>query len=265
MRWGEAIRLLGDYWSYRREAVDEFSIHSPFIFELATAVLYDRTKYPVYQETEEIRKNMLQDNKTIAVEDFGAGSRNRTGTHRKVSSIARNSLKPAKYAQLLYRLARYYQPVNILEIGTSLGITTSYLAKSHENARVTTMEGAPTIAAIARGNFDRQQLGNVRIIEGKFENGLTQTLHTMQQVDLAYIDGNHKKLPTLTYFEQILPFTHNNSIIIFDDIYWSNEMKEAWAEIVNNQSVTITIDLFQMGIALFRKESKAKEHFRILL
>ena len=53
-----------------------------------------------------------------------------------------------------------------------------------------------------------------------------------------------------------------NSIIVFDDIYWSDQMEEAWKEIVNNKRVTLSIDLFKMGIVFFHP-SIVKEHYKL--
>jgi predicted O-methyltransferase YrrM len=180
-----------------------------------------------------------------------------------VSSIAGSALKPKKFAQLMFRIARYYKAHRILELGTSLGITSSYLASSLEDARLDTMEGAPAIAAIAKKNFESLGLKNTNLHVGNFDETLPPLLNELKQIDLAFIDGNHRREPTVRYFRQLLPVCHNDTILIFDDIHWSEEMEQAWEEIKKDGSVKLTIDLFFIGLVFFKKEFKVKQDFAI--
>ena len=182
---------------------------------------------------------------------------------RKVSEIAKSALKPKKFSQLLFRMVNFYQPRNILELGTSLGITTSYLANGNLAGEVITMEGSHEIANVARRNFVSLNLKNIQLIEGDFDKTLPSIKNQFSVVDLAFIDGNHRKEPTLNYFKQILNCSTQSTILIFDDIHWSREMEEAWKEIQSHNSVTLTIDLFFIGLIFFRKENKVKQHFVI--
>lgn len=234
-------------------------IHSPFVFQLVTQVLNDKRNYEDYKRIERQRSLLLGNETIIEVDDFGAGSVKGLKKKRVVQQIAASSLKPKKYAQLLYRLVKYFQSKEVLELGTSLGITTSYLASANKDVQVTTLEGADTIAALAQQTFDAQQLKNIQLITGNFDETLAAV--TNKKYDFIFIDGNHRKEPTLRYFNQLLSCIHNNSVMIFDDIHWSKEMEEAWEEIKNHSSVTLTVDLFFIGLVFFRKEQKEKEHF----
>jgi len=238
-------------------------IHSPFVFDFVTKVLNDDREYYCYRAIEKLRAELLKNKTILELEDFGAGSRIHTAYKRSVSEIASSSLKPKKFASLLFRMVNYYQPANVLELGTSLGITTSYLASANEKICVTTMEGAKAIATIARKNFQGLDLKNIRIVEGNFDNTLGLFLNNTSTVDFAYIDGNHRKEPTFRYFELLLQKINNNSILIFDDVHWSKEMEEAWEQIKANPRVTLTIDLFFIGIVFFRTEQKIKQDFVI--
>lgn len=238
-------------------------IHSPFVFEFVTKVLNDDRQFYCFKTIELLRARLRHDKTEITLQDFGAGSRVHTAYKRKVADIAKSSLKPKKFAQLLFRMVNFYQPSDILELGTSLGITTAYLASANTNANVITMEGAKTVAAIAQINLRQLQLSNVKIVEGNFDDILPPTLNKFSKIDFAFIDGNHRKEPTLNYFQQILLKTTAESILIFDDIHWSKEMEEAWETIKANALVTLSIDLFFIGIVFFRKEQKEKEHFTI--
>ncbi len=238
-------------------------MHSPFVFSFITNVLNDKTNYPAYNRVESQRKKLLKDETVLRVEDFGAGSSVDKTNQRTVASIAKHAAKPAKYGQLLYRMVKYYQPQSILELGTSLGLTTSYLSLAKTDAKLMTLEGARSIAEKAKQNFQTLQLSNISLIEGNFDDTLPATITQFPGIDFAFIDGNHRREPTERYFNQLLPATHNDSILIFDDIHWSPDMEQAWQTIQQHPSVRCTIDLFFIGIVLFRQEFREKQHFVI--
>jgi predicted O-methyltransferase YrrM len=237
--------------------------HSPFVFDFIIHVLNDSTKYDCYNKIEYVRKQLLQNNSEIEVEDFGAGSALIPFKRRKIRDIARSSLKKKKYAQLLFRISKYYQSKTLIELGTSLGITTSYLALSGANSTVYTLEGSRNIAAIAIDNFDKNHLKNIQLIQGNFEKTIPPLVAKIESVDLLFVDGNHRKQPTIEYFKTFLKKSNNQSIFIFDDIHWSKEMEEAWEVIKQHDSVTLSIDLFFIGLVFFSHDFKVKQHFTI--
>lgn len=237
-------------------------VHSPFVFEFITQVINDKKEYSCYKPIEKLRQNLLDNNALIEVEDFGAGSVITKSKKRSVKSIAASSLKPKKYSQLLFRIVQYYNKQNVLELGTSLGTTTAYLA-SAANTVVTTMEGSENIANIAKDNFSLLRLKNIEIIKGDFNLTLSVFLSSNKNVDLIFLDGNHRKASTLKYFEEILLNTNQETIFVFDDIHWSKEMEDVWEIIKQHKQVTLTIDLFFIGIALLGKNFKEKQHFII--
>jgi len=238
-------------------------MHSPFVFEFITKILNDKTLYPTYEKVEALRNQILKDNTILEVEDFGAGSVIDKKSKRSVSSIAKNAAKPKKFGQLLFRMVKHYQPATILELGTSLGITTSYLSLAKSDARLITMEGSKEIADFAKGNLRNLGIRNVEIIEGNFDDALSSVVRGLSSVDLSFIDGNHRQEPTERYFKDLLAKTNNDSILVFDDIHWSTEMEAAWETIKKNAAVTCSIDLFFIGIVFFRKEFKEKQHFTV--
>ena len=237
--------------------------HSPFIFHFITQILGDKQHYPAYDKVENLRQQLLNDKTVLTIEDFGAGSSVSKTNQRMVSTIAKNSAKPKKFGQLLYRMVKAYQPERILELGTSLGITTSYMALAKSEAKLVTMEGAGEVASIARKNFQALDLHTTLIKEGNFDDTLSSVVDELPTVDFSFIDGNHRREPTERYFKELLKKTHNDSILIFDDIHWSREMEEAWAAIKAHPSVYCTVDLFFIGIVFFRQEFREKQHFSI--
>ena len=238
-------------------------VHSPFVFEFITRVLNDCRNFYAFETIEKIRGQLLSNHDTIEIEDFGAGSRVAKTNTRKISAVAKGSLKPAKYSQLLFRMIDFYAPGQIIELGTSLGITTAYLASANPSATVTTFEGSSAVAQIAGQNHQLLGLANIDLIEGNFDTQLPKWLEQHKSIDFAFIDGNHAFKPTMAYFEAILEAVHENSILVFDDIHWSAEMEQAWAQISAHPRVTLSIDLFFIGVVFFRKEFAQKQQVSI--
>ncbi|RZK22361.1 MAG: class I SAM-dependent methyltransferase [Hymenobacter sp.] len=183
------------------------------------------------------------------------------GTQRRVSTIARYAAKPPRLAQLLFRLVNHFQPATILELGTSLGLTTAYLAAATTRSQVITFEGCPNTAAVAHETFEKLGLQNVRLVEGNLDQTLPATLAALPKpVDFVFFDGNHRYEPTLRYFEQCLDKAHEDSVFVVDDIHWSAEMAQAWETIKAHPAVTVTVDLFYVGLVFFRK-TQPKQNF----
>ena len=238
-------------------------MHSPFVFDFIKNVLNDDRDFYAYQQIEQKRSELLVDKTILNIKDLGAGSRTIPFKQRSIESIAKSSLKPKKFGQLLFRMVNYYQPKTILELGTSLGITSSYLAAAKTDAKVITLEGASEVAAIANKGFQQLGFKNIKLIEGNFDDTLASAIQQLNTIDFAFIDGNHRYEPTVHYFNQILQTSHNKSIIILDDIHWSKEMENAWHYAQNHNAVTATIDLFFIGIVLLNNDFKVKQHFKV--
>lgn len=238
-------------------------MHSPFFFHFIGQVLNDKKDYPALKDVETLRKKLLKDQTTLIIDDFGAGSSLANKKKRSVSSIARHSAKSAKLAALFFRIVKNYQPKIIIELGTSLGLTTSYLSLAKPDAQLISIEGSPAIAGSARINFERLGLKNISLRIGNFDQLLPDVLASLNQVDFAFVDGNHLLEPTQRYFENLLSRVNNDTIIVFDDIHWSREMELAWDMIKAHPATRATVDLFFVGIVFFRQEFKEKQHFTI--
>lgn len=238
-------------------------VHSPFVFNFIKNVLRDTNQYECYPVIEKERKRLLQDNTVIEIEDFGAGSTILKSNTRVVKKIAASSLKSSKFAKLLYRIVQYYQPAIVLELGTSLGITSAYLASANKAGKIYTCEGSAAIAAIAKNTFSNVQINNIEIVQGDFAKTLQPLLLNINTVNVGFIDGNHRKEPTLQYFYQLLKHSTAATILIFDDIHWSEEMEAAWQQIQQHAAVTLTIDLFFIGLVFINPDFKVKQHFII--
>lgn len=230
------------------------TIHSPFVYQLMDNVFKDKKKYPEYNIIELARQNFLQNVSLIEVEDFGTGGIKEKKYTIKICNICKNSSKNKKYGRLLFRIARYYNPETIVEFGTSLGLSTMYLSMGNKNGKVITIEGAKEIHSEALNLFTKNNILNVNAINTDFDKIISQDKFRFKNIDLVFLDGNHQKEATIRYFEYFMKLSNNNTVIILDDIHWSEGMEEAWNYIKILPSVTLTIDIFAMGLVFFRKE-----------
>jgi predicted O-methyltransferase YrrM len=253
--WFQAIEFL----RYIRRAQGIHSIHSPFVFDFVQQVLHDQRTFYCYDEIETLKAQLLGMEDMIRMTDYGAGSAVTDAPARSIRSIAKHAATPAKFSKMLFRLGVQYECKNILELGTSLGLTTLYLSSISHDAKVVTIEGAPQIAALAAKHFKLLNRKNISLLTGTFERQLQTATEKLQRIDLVYIDGNHRKEPTLNYFHHLLPFIHEKSVLVFGDIHWSKGMNEAWKEIISSPGTTATIDLFYLGVVFFRKELSKQE------
>lgn len=261
-----AFDLARKYALYYLKAKTKHGVHSPFVFDLVTKVLEDPVKYPDYKTVENLRLSLLNNRLVTEVEDFGAG-RKQAGTYQKrVSEIVAKTAKPARWGKLLYRLCRHYHAINIIELGTSLGVSSAYQAlgalQSSPSIRFTTIEGSKNLADMAAINLGNLGFSEpqVTVVPGEFDKVLPSVLESYSSIDFAFVDGNHRKEPTLNYFELLLPKAHNDTVFVFDDIHWSDEMTEAWEQLKLHPQVTVTIDLFYLGLVFIRQE-QVKENF----
>ena len=234
-------------------------MHSPFVYDLVTKCFNDKKIYPEYEILKSHRKALRSDSSMVEMKDFGQGSRVFKGNARKVSAVVKNAGMRKKRQKLLFRMAKYFKSETILELGTSLGLGTVALSLSNEFSAINTVEGCPNTLSKAQEYFEKFNLHNIQIHQELFSEFLE---NTSTQFDLIFIDGDHNGERTLGYFNSLLNNVHNDSLIIFDDIYWSKDMTVAWQKIIANEKVTVSIDTFQWGLVFFRKE-QPKQHFVI--
>lgn len=309
------------FLNFYRQAATKYQLHSPFVFELANAVLGDKRWYYAFRDVEELRRRMLASDVRVNLVDFGAappgppergsvaspltsgeafsekGIANLSQSGKKeekvislqiphadldekknvslfpsggggrgatLRHITRRAASSPRQGHMLFRLAARLAPKTMLELGTSVGIGTAYLASAMRSARFVSLEGNPDCAQVARANLDVLGLNHVEIVTGEFDKTLPQALEKLQSLDFVFIDGNHRPEPTLRYFENCLPFASERAVFVFDDAYWSPGMTRAWEHICRHPRVTLTVDFFELSLAFINPDFKEKQHFRIV-
>lgn len=229
-------------------------VHSPSLFYIIRMLVYDRNPYYCFSAIEKRREAMLRAPKLIHFTDFGTGQ----SGQRLVCDIAKNELESPQIAQMLFRLVVYLnsnrkEPLHILELGTSLGLTTAYLKLANPQNEVVTLEGCHDVAQMAQLNWSKLGIEDIRCVEGNIDVTLPDTLftHSARVWDVVYIDANHTQEATLRYYEMIQPNLHPKSIVIIDDIYHSPDMEQAWLTLCQRSEVTSSLDFYRCGWLFF--------------
>ena len=285
MDWQTAIYRVGSYLRHSLTArhTGGHGIHSPYLFEWVRMVMSDENSYYAWREIEKVRANMLADTREVEFEDYGSraaycledGSgtayslENGSGAayglvfreRRRVCDIAKRSLAKKKYAQMLARLVNWLDDgLTIVELGTSLGVTTAYMAAMDSRNKVVTYEGCSEVATIAEENWKSLGIRNIECRVGEITADMLE--RDLDKVDVAFIDANHTYTSTLAYFNVLAKKVHAKSVIVVDDIHYNPEMERAWKEICADERVTSTMDLYQMGLVFFDKHYW-KRHYGI--
>lgn len=243
------------YSSFWLQSKNRHDVHSPFVFDFVESVLNKKNKD---KAVEDERKKLLKDHSEIFINDLGAGKDRSTS----VSAVASNSLKKTKEAGILAGIVKHYAIDKVIEFGTSLGITTAYMARARNDVQVYSIEGSAQLLSIAKSVWDSLGITNIDSYQSDFDSFLFQNNNIHYKKTLIFIDGNHKYTPTIKYFNHFLKQCADDCILVFDDIHWSDEMERAWEEIIASEDIFLSLDLFEMGIVFLDKRME-KEHFNL--
>ena len=272
---GAFIRHFLTAWNTSGEA-----IHSPYLFRLVRFVLRDENAYYCFRDIERRREFLLACEDSLDVVDYGsAGSPEGLHVQRRVCDIAKNHLESARVGQVLFRIVNFLheeekRPLRILELGTSLGITTAYLASPDSRNKVVTMEGSEAVLRVAQGVWKMLKLENIEWVQGNIDDTLYNIYigergkvkgergKERGELDLVYVDANHTYDATMRYADFLLNRLTEKGILVLDDIHYSEQMERAWSELKADPRVTTSMDLYHVGL-LFVDTHYLKRHYRI--
>ncbi len=266
------IKKLAEYIFYFFHSKSSPKVNYEFLNNFIKYCIKENPDSQEFSTIESVRNDLLKSTDIVNVTDYGQGSKKQKTTSapgeypaiysRKLADIAKYSLKTPRECLLIASIINYLKPSEIIELGTSLGITTAYMSTAYPNSSITTIEGCPETANIARQIFSKLNLNNINVINSSFEDSLDKYLQKTETVDMAFIDGNHDYAPLMSYFKTLVNQMSENGIIIIDDIRWSDKMRKAWKEIKLHEKVGASIDLFDLGILFFNKTPE-KQHLMI--
>jgi predicted O-methyltransferase YrrM len=256
-------KLISRYIHHYFSSINEHGVHSPYLFQLLTECIYSKDQGPAASDIESLRSNLKKNSSTINVKDLGAGSSvDGRANERTLSFITKQFSKSPKLCQLLYRLVKFHKPELMLELGTSMGLSTMYQAAGNPNGHLYTVEGCPETHLQAKKNIEEIGIQNITTINDSFDNLIPEFISKHGYPDWVYIDGNHTYEATIRYFNLLNDPKNPKQVLVFDDINWSDGMRQAWLEICSSKEVTMTLNLFYLGIVFFNRDF-SKQDFKI--
>jgi predicted O-methyltransferase YrrM len=241
---------------------NQHGIHSPFVYDLITKCFYDKTPFSAYHNLKALRNKLIYNQDLVKIKHYSETSKVFQSNHQKISTIVKGEGSSYKKQKQLYRITNYFKPKNVLELGTSVGLGSAAMAIASNNSIIKTVEVNKNISDIAKKVFKSYQLKNIQIDTSSFKDFFKKSNY--ENLDLVYLDGTCDKESTIENFNSLLKHSHNESVFIINNIYWSKEMTEAWNIIKNQKEITVSIDTFYWGFLFFRKE-QPKQHFTIRL
>lgn len=251
------------FLNFYRKAQTLYDVHSPRIADYLLSVVEDQRTFYAFPSIELYRKRILEDHTELPIIDLGAGSKVNTNPIRTVSDIARSTPVPPRVGRRLFKTVHFFKPQTMIELGTSLGISTMYQSAARPSSALYSLEGNPAVAEYTKRQCQQMGLPSIKVVTGHFDDTLPQLLEKLNRVDYAFIDGNHQYEPTLQYTQWLLSRTHSESIILIADIYWSDDMKRAWEALKDWPEVRASIDLYDFGILLFSPSFRQKQHWTL--
>ena len=241
---------------------NQHGIHSPFVYDLITKCFYDKTPFSAYHNLKALRNKLIYNQDLVKIKHYSEASKVFQSNHQKISTIVKCEGSSYKKQKQLYRITNYFKPKNVLELGTSVGLGSAAMAIASNNSIIKTVEVNKNISDIAKKVFKSYQLKNIQIDTSSFKDFFKKSNY--ENLDLVYLDGTCDKESTIENFNSLLKHSHNESVFIINNIYWSKEMTEAWNIIKKQKEITVSIDTYYLGFLFFRKE-QSKQHFTIRL
>ncbi len=257
------VRILFRYLWFLLKARSVFHVHSPFVYKLCTEVFLKRINNQSDNEfrlAESMRAQIFSDRKSVQMNDVGAGSKYKK--NMTLGRRARSLSMRGKETHILYNLVKKFKPRHIIELGTGAGVSALFMAAADRNTHVASIEANPVMVQLAQQAVNNLGLQNITIYEGLFDDVLPGLLKKTAEVDLVFIDGDHKSTSLFRYYEMIRPSLSEHSILVLHDIYWSDDMLKAWKTLSSKPEVTFSVDVFHLGLLFFRRGG-SREHFRI--
>ncbi|MCF8236593.1 MAG: class I SAM-dependent methyltransferase [Saprospiraceae bacterium] len=238
------IQLFTYYWQARTA----YSMHSPLLYSFCREVLDDRRSFYAFEEIEIWRYHLLHESSELHVVDLGAGGQDALDQNRIVSSIAKTSLSPPWKCRYLFRMVLWWKPDLLLEFGTSLGVSTAYLAAASIHTPLITVDGSDSHLQLARKGWNKLGLDHIEEWNLSFQQAIQRIPWDQHGRILIYLDGDHRPARVLEILQTIQEKTRHPFLVIIDDIRWSDDMWAGWQEWRSAFQSGAWLDLYQVGI-----------------
>lgn len=234
-----------------------FGVHSPFVFNLITKVIEEKCSYYSFYDIELLRKQLLFKNERITYPDRRNKGKLRS---RSIGEIVKREAIKAKHGALLFRLVNYFKSVHILQLGPTMGLSTLYLTSYSSGLHCIALEAIPEFASIARQVFDKAARNPIDLRIGSYKELLPVVLKEMNQIDFIFFNTLYEQDYNLWLFNECVKHVHDGTVFVFEGIKESRKMREFWKDICLHPDVTVTLDLYSLGIVIFNRKLHKRDY-----
>lgn len=234
-----------------------YGVHSPFVFNLITKVIEERCSYYSFQDIERMRKQLLFKEGLIAYPDRQHKGKLRQRTIGQI--VEREGIK-ASHGALLFRLTNYFKSRHILQLGPTMGLSTLYLTSYAPDLKCIALENVPEFASISRMVFEKKARNPVDLRVGSYKELLPQALSDMGRIDFVFFNTLYEQHNNVWLFNECVKHIHEETVFVFEGIKESRKMREFWEEICAHPEVTVTIDLYSLGLVFFNKRLHKRDY-----
>lgn len=239
-------------------------VHSPLAYDLCVALSATKRNAELQcQNLKALRFKLKSDSQVLQDGGYGAGSKVFKSEFRAVKHITRWGISSHSKARILFQLIRFFNPERVLELGTSIGLTTLYLASAQYPRPVHSVEANAAYFEFAK-RLHAQHISKLNILF--FHSTFETFLNANPDVyDFIFIDGAHDYHTTVKLFEYFNLHQGPRQVLVFDDIYWSPQMTKAWKHITENATGHLVLDAFSIGIVIKNDNLRTGYRYHIKL
>lgn len=207
------------YVKYLWRRKSEYGIHSPFVYEFMRKVLNDSGSNRDYDTIYRIGR-LLDKRKYI-----------------------RYQLR--KQSRLLYRMVRYFEPDSVVSFGHITALNAAAMALGHMQTKVYLEQSESFLETL-----NSMGVVNVILIQPEeFDSEHFKRLNT----GFVFFGRDSFEGDTWDYLADCLSHKTSDSVFVFEGIHRDRDIEEAWEEIKANEDVSVTFDLYCIGVVFFRE------------
>ena len=211
--------MISSWLKYLLQRKSKYNIHSPFVFDFVTKVLNDHGSNRDYDTI--MRIGRLLDKK-------------------KHISFAKR-----KRSRLLYRVIQHYEPDSVVSFGSITALNATALALGNLQTKVYLEQSEDFLETL-----NAMGVINVRLIQpAEFDSEHFRRLNT----GFVFFGRDSFEDDTWDYLTDCLNYKTADSVFIFEGIHHNRDIEDAWEEIKADEDVSVTFDLYSIGMVFFRE------------
>ena len=229
--------LAKNYIRYRLRAKDEYSIHSPFMFDFFTKGL--KTKFPK-QAYRKLKK------------DWKAFECRTSDFHLNLKH--KNNL-------FICRIAAYFTPKQIHIISDNCNNLAPYLSVTLPQSKISFFtQNAENISAIKQATSEIGS-ANTETHNAKNSERLLECLNESPKADFVIIDCKKDVYDLQNTMEQIVARCSENAVIILSNAFCKTAIEEQWEWFLRNNQIKVTADFFLCKVDFLTQNPIKKQHY----